>query len=676
MSPMANSVPDSVMPSALLAALSAGLAAGLIDLAVGAALVPGDAPWLEELAGGCITLLATSVATALAVLVFSGVLARWTRSPQASVVAAFAVGFALWPLLPLVARLLGAIPQVAPLDRGVLLVAALAFTAWLALRTCDADRLTRRTLPALLLTLPVGAAVLTAVSLAASASDSLRGSIGLAAAFTAAAVVAALVWRVARGAERLGVARWIVPAWVLALGVGAVAVDQRKPEAELPPAHSGALPPGAPRHVVLIVVDTLRASAIGAFGGPAGATPNIDALAADSHAFHAARSASPWTLPSMVSLMTGESPETHRVLREDIRVPRKLPTLAEQLSRAGYATAAFVRNMVLLPHSGMHRGFHEYYVNTPLARPASVGARLLSALLGPAGERMESDAELAQRTSQWLELRAKDPFFVWLQLYDPHIPYAPPREFLGGKQPPARMDASFEQADQVREGVLRLEPPQREWVRSLYDAEVRASDAAVGRVLDRLRALGLYDDALIVFTSDHGEEFFEHGLIEHGHALYDEVLRVPLLVKLPRQSARVDVRHNVANWEIAPWLLARCGLAAADAGAGLLDETRRDPPGIVRGMLFYGERSAVLFERWKYVVHHDDGREELYDLERDPAERTPLQDEAALEQGRALLARLRAEAEQRRGELGLEGDERAGLSSDLTRGLQELGYVK
>jgi arylsulfatase A-like enzyme len=93
-------------------------------------------------------------------------------------------------------------------------------------------------------------------------------------------------------------------------------------------------------------------------------------------------------------------------------------------------------------------------------------------------------------------------------------------------------------------------------------------------------------------------------------------------------------------------------------------------------MLFYGERSAVLFGRWKYIVHHDDGREELYDLERDPAERTPLQDAAALAQGRGLLARLREEATQRRGELGLEGDERAGLSNDLTRGLQELGYVK
>lgn len=673
---MANSEPQPVTPSVLLAAMSAGLAAALLDVAVGALLAPTEAPWLEELAGGCVTLLATSGATALAMVLLSSALARWSRSPRASLVAAFAVGFAAWPLLPLAARLLGASPQAAPLDRSLLVVAALATSVWLALRAFDAQRLARRTLPALLLALPVGAAVLAAGSLALSASISLRSFVGLAAAGATLAVAVALAWFVSRRAEQMSLARWIVPAWCLACGASALAVAERKPDAELPAARAGALPPGAPRHVVLIVVDTLRASAIGAFGGPAGATPNIDALAADSHAFHAARSASPWTLPSMVSLMTGESPETHRVLREDIRVPRKLPTLAEQLSRAGYATAAFVRNMVLLPHSGMHRGFHEYYVNTPLARPASVGARLLSALLGPAGERMETDDELAQRTCEWLEERAREPFFVWLQLYDPHIPYAPPREFLGGKQAPARMGASFEQADQVREGVLRLEPEQREWVRDLYDAEVRASDAAVGRVLASLRELGLYDDALIVFTSDHGEEFFEHGLIEHGHALYDEVVRVPLLVKLPRQSARVDVRHNVANWEIAPWLLARCGLAPADAGAGLLDETRRDPPGIVRGMLFYGERSAVLFERWKYVVHHDDGREELYDLGRDPAERAPLQDEAVLAQGRALLARLRAQAEQRRGELGLEGDERAGLSSDLTRGLQELGYVK
>jgi len=673
---MSNPVPREALPPVILAAMSAGLAAGLIDLALGAALVPGDAPWLEELAGGGLTLLTTSAATALALVLLSGALARWTRSPRASVMGAFALGFAAWPLLPLAARLLGASPQATPLERGVLVGAALAVAAWLALRTCDAGRLARRTLPALLLALPVGAAVLAAGSLAVSASLSLRSVVGIAAALATFAVAAALVWSVVRAAERIRSARWIVPAWCLAVGASALAVAERKPNTEFLAARSGALPPGAPRHVVLIVVDTLRASAIGALGGPAGATPNIDALAADSHAFHAARSASPWTLPSMVSLMTGESPETHRVLREDIRVPRKLPTLGEQLSRAGYATAAFVRNMVLLPHSGMHRGFHEYYVNTPLARPASVGARLLIKLLGPAGERMETDAALAERTCQWLAARAKDPFFVWLQLYDPHIPYAPPREFLGGKQPPAGMDTSFEQADQVREGVLRLEAAQREWVRELYDAEVRACDAAVGRVIAKLKALDLYDGSLIVFTSDHGEEFFEHGLIEHGHSLYDEVLRVPLLVKLPGQSERVDVRHSVANWETAPWLLARCGLASADVGAGLLDNARSDPPGVVRGMLFYGERSAVLFGPWKYVVHHDDGREELYDLERDPGERSPLQDESALAQGRALLARLRQEAEQRRGELGLEGDERAGLSSDLTRGLQELGYVK
>ena len=127
-----------------------------------------------------------------------------------------------------------------------------------------------------------------------------------------------------------------------------------------------------------------------------------------------------------------------------------------------------------------------------------------------------------------------------MHYYDPHQPLEPPLEYMGNAKAPAGMGRRFKDKINVRAGMLKLSAEQREWVRKLYDDEVRYVDENVGRLLGHLRETGQYDDALIIVASDHGEEFWEHDGFEHGHTLYNEVLRVPLMIKLPGGSEQVS----------------------------------------------------------------------------------------------------------------------------------------
>lgn len=349
---------------------------------------------------------------------------------------------------------------------------------------------------------------------------------------------------------------------------------------------------GAP--VILISVDTLRSDRLPFYGYGKVETPALSALRADSTLFEKAYTSAPLTLPAHVSLLTGLLPDRHGVHDNlGYTVRADAPLLAEILRRAGYATGGAVSSVVLSGTSGVSRGFDFWDDSVAPTR----SNQALNRVQRPGGE---AEASL----EAWIDTVRERPFLAFLHLYEPHSPYDPPEPFRSRYADP-------------------------------YDGEVATSDAIVGRFLDFLKARGIYDRALIVFLSDHGEGLGDHGESEHGVFLYREVLQVPLLVKLPKGSepGRASIATPVHLTDVFTTLVAAAGSAVSRPPAGtvsLLDVARG---GSVPARRLYAETffprihfgwsdlRSLLDDRWHYI---EAPRSELYDLAADPGEKNDL----------------------------------------------------
>ena len=342
-------------------------------------------------------------------------------------------------------------------------------------------------------------------------------------------------------------------------------------------------------NVLLVSIETLRADDVACHGGSRAKTPALDALAKDAVVFDSAYAAAPWTLPSLATLLTGRYPsecgfgrtgQEGRPLEyyASCSLSPETSTVAELLHDAGYSTAAQLTNDFLRRHSGLDRGIQDY-------RHAAEYNRLLSAtmvgiarnLWGKTGTRRaelpdQNAAEPVTRAAMnWLSRRAKPPFFLWVHYFDPHLDYDPP-----GLSPdshpqyfqPGR-DWTDVDSNAVARGVIVASPRDRELLRELHGLEVTYMDQWLGRLLQALEARGEADNTLIIVTADHGEEFWEHGGFEHGHAMNDEVLHVPLLVRMPhRAGAGRRVATPVSLIDVMPTALEVVGVKAPLGLAG------------------------------------------------------------------------------------------------------------
>jgi arylsulfatase A-like enzyme len=472
---------------------------------------------------------------------------------------------------------------------------------------------------------------------------------------------------------------WLAAAWsaLLIVAAGLIAWGaSAAPDLPAFDARSGA----RPRHVILLTVDTLRADAVGASPTAPSITPNIDALAADSVVFDNARSPAPWTKPAVVSMLTGLSPVVHQIMRGPTRVPDELVTLPEVMQGAGYRTGAVGENPFLHARYNFDQGFERYRM-FPKMLGRSFGGRLVRYL----GMAYPSTADLTDMAIEWIEARADHPFFLWLHYFDPHPPYSPPAEYLTRSGPPS-MGNSFGDTSGVRAGAVNLDAAEREWVEELYMAEVRYVDDNVGRFLGFLESSGLYDDSLIIFSSDHGEEFWEHGGFEHGHSLYDEVIKVPLMVKLPGQGVTGHRPENVTTESILPTLLDLLEIGVEDAAfsaaslAWAWTPGGSDPmnPTVSTGLRYFEDRIAVVFRNLKHIHWMVSGSDELYDLDQDPEETVSLaRDHPELvDEARELLVRHEALSLQIRELLGLPTAGEGVLDPAVLEQLRALGYIQ
>ena len=320
---------------------------------------------------------------------------------------------------------------------------------------------------------------------------------------------------------------------------------------------------------MLITIDTLRRDSLSCYGKrPSSHTPNIDRLAEDGLVIKKAISSSSWTVPSLTSIMTGLPVEVHGVDHADSRVPEVLKTLAEYMLEAGYFTGAIGSQLLMSPRYNLLQGF-QHYNTFPKTRPMMLGSKVLRKLRAvipldplPSSLRYRLSRALSGRATtsdlthlavQWLEANQNRDFFFWLHYFDPHQPYAPPASFVPEGVPPLRIGNRFHPQVATQDGTFDPLVEEKEWIRKLYDAEVRYVDHNVGQVLDALKEKRLYDKSLIIITSDHGEEFWEHDGIGHGHTLYNELLWVPLIIKVPDSIGRLgEINTTVSTLSILP----------------------------------------------------------------------------------------------------------------------------
>lgn len=398
------------------------------------------------------------------------------------------------------------------------------------------------------------------------------------------------------------------------------------------------------RHVILVSIDALRADALSCYNAAAPATPNIDALAKESIRFERAISPAPWTLPAMAAMMTGVPATVHGAVGRFSRLPSAAVTLAERLRSAGYVTAAVVDNPVLSPSHGMDQGFDDYIHFPRTRRDPSLGTAILQRVFRNRYREESTTDVTVDLAAKWVERNAGADFFFWMHVIDPHSPYAPPGRFQPPGTPPERIGRRFADHEDVRVGRLRMTPEEKAWMRGLYEGEVRYVDDAIGGFVQKLRELRIYDDALVIVTSDHGEEFFDHGGVEHGHTLYNELLQVPLLIKLPRSRDRRVISDLVSTQRVAGTVMDACGVAAADDPAGVGGMTLLGPDSLSSAVVYstavvYHEpRESIYLGGYKYIRGIESITQELYDAEKDTHERNNLADDLPSVVARARFA--------------------------------------
>ena len=393
--------------------------------------------------------------------------------------------------------------------------------------------------------------------------------------------------------------------------------------------------PKAP--VVLISVDTLRSDHLPFYGYTGVETPALSALREDSILFEKAYSHAPLTVPSHASILTGRVPADHGIHDNlGYRLRKDVPTLAELLKKAGYATGGAVSCFVLKGVSGIARGFDFYDDNVD---PAEGNVAL--------GQVQRRGDETEKQLAAWLGSVPSDKsFFAFLHLYEPHTPYEPP------------------------------EPFKSRYKEQPYDGEIATADAIVGRFISLLKGKGLYDKALIVFLSDHGEGLGEHGEAEHGMFLYREALQVPLLVKFPgSRRAGMSLTSPVALADVFTTICRGVELPDFQAPTGtvsLLDLAAGAPPPARRILsetffprIHFGwsELASLLEGRWHYI---EAPKPEIYDLETDPAEKNNRISEKL-----DALRALRADLLKRRPSY----ETPAGVDLEARKKLASLGYL-
>jgi arylsulfatase A-like enzyme len=412
--------------------------------------------------------------------------------------------------------------------------------------------------------------------------------------------------------------------------------------------------------VVIITLDTTRADRLGCYGGKRPISPNIDQLAREGVLFERAWTTASWTLPAHASLLTGQYPSAHgaRITpfsdadsngKNPARLRQSAVTLAELLAARGYRTAAFAGAGWLSPEFGLLQGYEVQDGENNRTLPAD---------------------QITQRALHWLDRIPEDqPLHLLVNYFDPHWPFTP----LPGYDRYAR---GREHIKLPRLGQSAISKAQYAKMRDLYDGEIEFMDAHVGRLLDGLRERGRYEDAIIVVIADHGELIGEHGNLGHGAWLWEELMRVPLIVRYPAgRGGGERILHSVSIVDVLTWIGAELGLALPDNVDGL-PVGERDvvlaeefPNSIFRKAGL--DRDLVSGVRWPWkLISSNAGDRDLFRIDRDPSEQRAVDNEGVAVELERAIERIRST-------LVLPPTVRGrDMSREAREQLKQLGYIE
>jgi arylsulfatase A-like enzyme len=318
----------------------------------------------------------------------------------------------------------------------------------------------------------------------------------------------------------------------------------------------------------------------------------------------------------VASLLTGLFPETHTAKDGHDKLPATVPLASEHLSLMGFDTAAFIANGYVSQKFGFKKGWNTWTNYVREGKPNRA-------------EFVFKDAE------QWLEKRTDEkPFFLYVHTIDPHVPYIPPKKYIDiydslPYRGPVKPRETAKLLERIKTGSITLSPRDKIHLEALYDAEISYHDDSFVHLYDKMQELGLLEDTLIIVTSDHGEEFFEHGLVGHGHSLYEELLHVPLIVKLPGgvEKRMAENRSETSLVDVLPTAYEILGVEKPEELEGvslvpLLGGKRWCQfPDASFAEYLEGHR-AVRSGRYKLV--YKGLKTSLFDLETDPRETTDM----------------------------------------------------
>lgn len=383
-------------------------------------------------------------------------------------------------------------------------------------------------------------------------------------------------------------------------------------------------------NIILISIDPLREDAVPLYKNDRLVTPWIGSLTESGFVFGQAYAVAPWTLPSAMSLMTGVYPSMHGIInKEHVSSDRNSPitpsrlsdsaphlrTLAEDLKENGYVTGGFAGGAALSSTYGFDKGFDEY-------------------TSGDAFDGLPTSAPMAV---DFIRKHRNEKMFVFIHGFDVHGQYIPTGgyERMFVRNYSGTLNGSTEEQKQFREegvknGRIFLTPDDAKFLRGLYDEKVVRLDEMIGVLIREIRAQKIADKTIIIFTSDHGDEFYEHGRIDHGMTLFDEVLHVPLYIVVPGYSGR-KIMSQVRNIDIAPTVLSLIGKEAHSDSSPKIAGVSLTP--LMRGKVIpldvFAETSYryATFQKavrtpdsWKLIIDEETQNKELFNIEKDPGE--------------------------------------------------------
>lgn len=411
-------------------------------------------------------------------------------------------------------------------------------------------------------------------------------------------------------------------------------------------------------NIILVVVDALRADHLSCYGYHKLTSPNIDKFTEDCVLFQSAFSASPSTVGSIPSILTGVYPSFHGtgVDGNVLALSQTIPTLPEVLNENGYTTVGLNTNPYMVSKHGYSRGYTSYFDLLPI--PINKKKKLFNKLklFQFTNPPYINSHRVIKQAAKWLRKNRKSkPFFMWVHFMDTHAPYFPRQPYFSqfsnniSKENISLFKKQFNQIYTKLfkdSNLITLE--ERQLLINCYDSEIRYLDQTFRNLLTLLKRYHLFDNTLIILTSDHGEEFWEHGRWGHYTRMYDVNIHVPLLIKyLPLTSKGKVVSKQVQNIDIFPTVLSILNIKPRDYLSGtsllpLINEGNSAPESVVvsEGGGIQGISVKAYIDRlyslrtpkWKYIKNVTQTQKQLYHLEKDPKELNNLADDPSLQE--------------------------------------------